>query len=219
MVVWEDWMGYDQNTGKINLYGKRVSSEGEVIDQERQEVAVDWAYNKTGEKPCFDLASFEDPNIPSCYIVWQGSFQDPTSAGLDILGRLIYEDPNGGDLHITENPMQLPILFDQYYPSVDSLGTDFLIVWENWRDEEGTDTDIWGIIVDALGNIKGNPINVSSESQKQQNPEITKNGQGYFVVWHDRRDVPSEHIYGVRISPEGLVYYRILTMCFLPIQK
>ena len=210
IVVWEDWKDRDAGTGKIALYGKMVDPNGLVISQAPEEIAVDYAYNKKGERPGFDLASFEDPNFASWVIMWNGAVQDPSTAGYDILGRLLYEDPNDGGLASSSLYIQIPIpSLNQYYPSVEHLNNDFLVVWENWADETGTNRDIWGVRIDALGNIHGNIINISSAPNKQRFPEIISNGEGYFVIWLDQRDSeegsPIEHVYGARVSSEGFV--------------
>jgi len=207
LVVWEDWTEHDAEVGKVSLNGKRLDEDGTVIDQDPMEITKDMAYNKKGIKPCFDLASIEDPNGVSWIIAWSGSVQDPSEYGLDILARFLLVDPNGT---LTLSPLlaQIPISgLDQYNPTVEGLDNQFLVVWEQWADDKGTDTNIWGIMLNVQGGFAGGLINVSSALKKQRLPELSSNGKGFFAVWLDQRDSTSgqqvEHVYGARISPEG----------------
>ncbi|MGA1795736.1 MAG: Ig-like domain-containing protein [bacterium] len=207
LVVWEDWTEHDAEKGKVSLYGKRLDADGAIIDQDPVEISTDMAYNKKGIRPCFDIASLEDPNGVSWIVAWSGSVQDPSEYGLDILARFIQVDPSG-TLELSLLLAQIPISgLDQYNPSVEGLNNQFLVVWEQWADDEGTDTDVWGIMLNMHGEFAGGLINIGSASKKQRYPELATNGRGFFAVWLDQRDStteqPVEHIYGIRISPEG----------------
>ncbi|MGA1845167.1 MAG: hypothetical protein ACMUIS_11455, partial [bacterium] len=207
LVVWEDWTEHDAELGEVSLYGRRLDADGAIIDQNSVEIAAGMAYNKKGIRPCFDIASIEDPNGVSWIVAWSGSVQDPSEYGLDILARFLQVDPNG-TLELSPFLAQIPISgLDQYNPTVEGLENQFLVAWEQWADDEGTDTDIWGIMLNMKGGFAGGLINIGSARKKQHYPELATNGRGFFAVWLDQRDSTSEqlveHIYGIRISPEG----------------
>ncbi|MGA1865074.1 MAG: hypothetical protein ACMUHX_08430, partial [bacterium] len=203
LVAWEDWKEHTATDPKVSIYGKRVNPDGQVLDQEPEEITVDYAYNKVGNRSCFDLASLDDPNTASWLVMWSGSFYDPSLSGLDILGKMLYEDPNG-DL-FSPSPIQIPIpTTNQYYPSVEGMNNRFLVVWENWTDTEGTDKNIIGVMLGPGGNILSNLINICSAPNYQTLPEVSTNGQGFFALWLDQRNAGTD-LYGLRISPSGLM--------------
>ncbi|MGA1795578.1 MAG: two-component regulator propeller domain-containing protein [bacterium] len=209
LVVWEDWTGHDAEKGKVALYGTRLDAGGAFIDEDSVEITTDMAYNKKGIRPCFDIASIEDPNGVSWIVAWSGSVQDPSEYGLDILARFLQVDPND-TLALSPLLAQIPISgLDQYNPSVEGLEGQFLVVWEQWADDEGTDTDVLGIMLNMQGGVAGGLINIGSAPKKQRYPELATNGSGFLAVWLDQRESTSEqsveHIYGIRISPEGFL--------------
>lgn len=213
LVAWEDW----DNPGalnKVSIYGKRVDPNGQVIDQEREEIAADFAFNKLGKRASFDLGSLEDPNMGSWLIVWNGNLQDPAQNGFDILGKVLYEDPNAG---ISSSPFPLQITVpmyptdqslyssDQYHPSLEGMDNNYLLVFENWIEgEETINKDILGIRLNAFGNRLGYIIGISLAQNNQTFPEVTTNDRGYFVIWLDKREDQVEQVYGIRVSPEGI---------------
>lgn len=216
LVAWEDWDSPGA-LNKVSIYGKRVDPNGQVMDQELKEITVDFAFNKLGRRAGFDLASLEDPNMASWLIVWSGNWQDPSVNGFDILGKVLYEDPEDPNVvHFTDPrnplPIQIPIpSTDQYHPSVEGIDNGYLLVFEHWTGGQDINKNILGVRLDALGKILGGLINISLAENDQTFPEVTTNGKGYSVIWLDKRDSQSdqtvEELYGVRISPGGLLLH------------
>ncbi|MBN2372259.1 hypothetical protein JXL19_00525 [bacterium] len=204
IVVWEDWNGHNTSNPKVALKAKRVDSNGQLIDQTAETVEADLAFNQKEEKECFDLVStLDDPNNPSCFIIWSGKWQQPDI--YDILGKVALEDPNGR-LVIDPFPRaQIPLPYNQYYPSVEYMEGQFLVVWENWSDSQGTEKQILGINLDAGGNVLSSIISisptVSAASKKNKYPDVAINGRGYFVLWSDQE---GNNLYGIRVSQEGI---------------
>ena len=91
----------------------------------------------------------------------------------------------------------------QNAPSVASNGTDFFIVWEDYRS--GTSYDIYGSRVDAQGAVldpAGIPISTGKE--REGAPVVGFDGTNYFVVWEDQRSLGNQ-LYGARVTPSGVV--------------
>ncbi len=210
LVVWENWDERDPTEGNVVLEGKRVDSNGDLIDADPLPMVSQSAYDKNGSNACFDIASLENPNLPACVIVWSGNLRDPNTLGFNIFGRLIAEDPNGNVF--SYSPYPLPISsnpYDEFFPSVEGIENNYLVVWESRRDKPGSDTDIYGVLINWLGYPVNMPFPISLAKNKQMFPDVASNGDGYFVIWEDQRDIQADstgqHIYGVRLSPDGVV--------------
>jgi hypothetical protein len=96
---------------------------------------------------------------------------------------------------------------DQYWPSVAFDGTNYLVVWEDRRSNDGYDFDIYGVLVNQNGVVL-NPagIIVSNDPADQGSPSVAFDGTNYFVVWlDDRNGVMNYDIYGARVNQAGIV--------------
>ncbi|UCF80198.1 MAG: hypothetical protein JSV08_06675 [Acidobacteriota bacterium] len=95
----------------------------------------------------------------------------------------------------------------QDYPSVASNGTDYLVVWEDSRNQFGTGDDIYGarirssdgVLLDGPPDIGG--IVISAAAGHQRFPSVTSNGTDYFVAWN----VSNAIVYGARVASDGTV--------------
>jgi MYXO-CTERM domain-containing protein len=87
-------------------------------------------------------------------------------------------------------------------PAVGWDGTNFLVVWRDFRagniDLFGTRMTGAGAVLDTAG------IAISTAAATQNAPAVSWNGANYLVVWEDLRS-GNKDIYGARISPAGAV--------------
>jgi hypothetical protein len=90
----------------------------------------------------------------------------------------------------------------QTAPAVAFDGTNYLVVWEDHRDE----IDIYaarvtpeGVVLDREG------IEVCTASGSQELPAVAFDGANYLVVWDDTRNGALDDIYGARVTPDGNV--------------
>lgn len=94
-------------------------------------------------------------------------------------------------------------LGSQVQPVVACNGTDFLVVWADYRN--GPTADVYGARVSAAGVVldpAGFPISAGAGNQLQ--PAVASDGQNYFVVWQEGR-AASLDIFGARVSADGVV--------------
>jgi len=86
-------------------------------------------------------------------------------------------------------------------------GTNYMIVWSDWRNYESYRADVYiarmtpdGEMLDIGG------IAVCRQIYGQEEPAIAFDGTNFMVVWEDFRRSPLDgDIYGARITPEGIV--------------
>lgn len=96
-------------------------------------------------------------------------------------------------------------------PSVASIGTDYLVVWEDWRespdDQSWPNSDIYGTRVTAAGVVQDpDNIAISTVAGNQQWPAVSTNGSDYLVAWSDLRPPSTAlDVYCTRVSADGVV--------------
>src|SRR5204862_8337309 len=84
-------------------------------------------------------------------------------------------------------------------------GDGFVVVWRD--DLVGRfDANIYGALVrDAT--VVTPDVAISTASGQQRGPEVSSDGDGFFVVWRDARNFSTNDydIYGARVSRSGVV--------------
>ena len=89
-------------------------------------------------------------------------------------------------------------------PSVASNGKDFFIVWEHFDFVTGL--DIYGARVTVDGQVADpDGIVINNLPNDQFHPSAAGDGEGYLVVWQERRSSNALDIYGTRLSNNGAV--------------
>ncbi|NOR16551.1 T9SS type A sorting domain-containing protein [candidate division WOR-3 bacterium] len=188
LVVWGDhrsgWW-YDSD-----IYGARVDQSGNVLDPAG--IAISTA---TNAQTCPSVA-FDGTNY---LVVWQdernGQYEyDIYGARVNQAGNIL--DPAG---------ITISTIADYHeVPSVSFDGTNYLVVWKDWRSGS---SDIYGARVDQAGNVLDpTGIAIATGANGQHFPSITFDGTNYLVVWHDYNTSPPEYqIYGARVDQTGNV--------------
>ncbi|HEY5915598.1 MAG TPA: hypothetical protein VJA21_33860 [Verrucomicrobiae bacterium] len=95
---------------------------------------------------------------------------------------------------------------DETSPAVASNGTNWLVVWEDWRSTDNI--DIYG----ARIGYNGTPLDlvaipISTQPRFKLDPAVASAGGDYLVVWVDGRNAgfPYTDIYGARVRTDGTV--------------
>lgn len=95
--------------------------------------------------------------------------------------------------------------YNQSHPMVAFDGTNFLVVWEDFRNNRNY--DVYGARVTEAGVVldpNGFPIMAKVDTNHARPVVAFANGN-YFVAWNDARHYPAYSIYGTRVTPAGLV--------------
>jgi hypothetical protein len=95
----------------------------------------------------------------------------------------------------------------RYAPAVGSLGTNYLVVWQDYRNGSSSkfDSDIFGARVTGNGALMDTTgIAICTKTNSQFHPSVAANGTNYLVVWEDY-SVNGNDIYGARVNADGLL--------------
>jgi len=137
-------------------------------------------------------------------VVWQDSRNSPTT-GADLYGVRVSTtgvvlDPNA--IAISTAPA------DQVSPNVATDGTNYLVVWEDYRNAGTTGVDIYGTRVTGDGAVQDpTGIPISTATSDQLAPAVAGGTSGYLVAWQDGRNLATSgsDIYGSRVTSAGAV--------------
>ncbi len=135
-------------------------------------------------------------NGDTTLVVWQ---DDRDGYGYDIYGaRLDRAGVVLSVVRISAAPVQ------QSQPAVAGNGTDFLVVWTDYRN--GVTPSIYGARVTTDGRVLDpQGIRICTAGQQQVGSSVASDGAGYLVVWQDSRSRVSVDIYGTRVLATGAV--------------
>ncbi|MGB9720105.1 MAG: FlgD immunoglobulin-like domain containing protein [bacterium] len=99
----------------------------------------------------------------------------------------------------------LPAPYDHKSSGVAYDGTNYMIVWEDWRSS--SNSNIYCARVNESGQLLDlNGIIVSTAANNQKSPAIAFDGTNYLVVWEDYRNSPTiPDIYCTRVDQSGTV--------------
>jgi hypothetical protein len=138
-------------------------------------------------------------------VVWEVDCKGRSMPSL-VLGRMISKSGdviNDTDIVVSERLQRLG-----YGAPRTAFGkSDFLVVWfdnlgigrRRRRDIYGARVSVNGIVLDTVN------IPITSIRNTQAVPDVAFDGMNYFVVWWDARTRPMGHIFGTRVSTEGIL--------------
>lgn len=177
-VVWED----SRNTW--NICGKFVSPETGPVGSTFPISTRNWTEDWPG-------VAFGDTNY---LVVWNGNFStwDVFGARVSTTGQVL--DPGGIAIGAWSG--------DQGYPSVAYGNGNWLVVWDDSRNDAG---DIYGARINSQGqNLDPLHIAISTANNSQWYPSVSFDGTNYIVVWADSRNGNFD-IYCARLDTAGNV--------------
>ena len=185
LVVWEDL----RSGNYTDIWGSRVTPEGTVLDTSGfviSQGANDQLYPAVG----FDGANF--------LVVWEdyrgiwhsdiyGARVTPGGTVLDPLGFAISQALN-----------------DQSYPALAFDSANFLVVWEDYRNNDTS--DIYGARVTPGGTVLDTSgFALVQAANGQSYPALGFGGTNFFVAWQDCRDSGTAYVYATLVTPGGKV--------------
>ncbi|MCX6841532.1 MAG: hypothetical protein NTX53_04515 [candidate division WOR-3 bacterium] len=183
LVSWCDW----RYGTFLHVFGARVAQSGAVLDPSGIPVCTTYLWQSypsvTSDGSNYLVTWMHCPdNSPEEDIY--GARVTPAGVCLDPLGLAISTAP---DL--------------QQVPAAAFDGTDFLVVWADFRNE----VDVYGARVTPGGSVldpSGIPISTGQDWQNYA--AVAYGGGSFLVVWQDLRNGIGD-IYGARVTPDGTV--------------
>lgn len=123
------------------------------------------------------------------------------AAGHALADGMTFSDSVGPGFHIGGDVLIGPAIEYQISSAVAFDGSNYLVVWSDYRSH--TSYDIFGtrLAVDGTVLDEGGFL-ISDADGQQEEPAVTFDGTNYLVVWKDGRN-GSDDIYGSRVSPAG----------------
>lgn len=98
---------------------------------------------------------------------------------------------------------------DQIYPNLEfnSNTKEYLVVWQDERNDATTSTDLYARHIDEDGNAQGSEIVVSNADDAQKRPDVAYNSRinQWLVAWGDYRNqnTGGVDVYGQRVLSTG----------------
>jgi hypothetical protein len=200
LVVWRD--ARNLTTSGNDIYGTRVSKAGAVLD------GTGFAISTATDDQSRPRVMFGGSTY---LVVWEDArnLENAISTFVDIYGARVSKagallDSTG--IAISNGPDQ------QFSPSLSFDGTNFFVVWQDYRDTLVTGANIMGARVSPAGVLGDGPpdfggIAISNAATDQFLPEVAFDGTNYLVVWEDSRNFASngDDIFATRVSKAGVV--------------
>jgi hypothetical protein len=193
LVVWTD--ARNLATTDLDIYGTFVTT-GAVVSPPAGFVI---STGSSGEQQPATAS-----NGTNYLVVWQ-DYRNGATTGADLYG--VRVSTGGVVLDLSALPISTAAS-DQISPAVASDGTDYLVVWEDHRNDATTGADIYGARITEDGTVQdANGIPISTASSDQLAPAVSGSGGAYLVVWQDGRNLANSgtDIYGSRVSRAGAV--------------
>jgi len=196
LAVWED----RSDSTWIEIYGKRVSPSGVVLDSMNIPICTGF---ETSYQPCL---GFDGINYLAA---WAGENLGDAWGG--VYGKRI--SPSG----IIQDSTYLLISNAANYqnnPTVDFDGVNYLVVWNDNRNDLYSDSSGWDLygtrITPSGASLDSVGIPVAINIRHQMSPSLAFDGVNYLVAYSSEADYYHYDLYGVRVSPSGIVLDSIM---------
>ena len=93
---------------------------------------------------------------------------------------------------------------EQMYPDVASNGSDFLVVWEDWRDWPAVVVPIMTRVTAAGEVLDPSGVALDSDVISGREPRVASDGSDYFVIWREAAALNDPHdLWGKRVLSDG----------------
>ena len=192
LVVWQTYHNY--KTSGYDIHGTLVNKLGGVL-------------SGSGIVICNNTTHQYYPSVATDgkdFLVTWYDYRNYASNNYDIYGTVV---SSTGTVKTTAGFPISTAVYNQYYPEVAFDGTNYLVVWQDYRNYTTSYWDIYGSRVSKTGTVldpKGMAISVNADHQMY--PHLAFTGSYYLVAWQDYRGGSyNADIYATQVSASGKV--------------
>jgi hypothetical protein len=183
------WRSRDMNTGGDDIYAARVSGTGMVLDTTANRLST------TANGQYTPSVAHDGTNFLVVWLDHRGDTRTIYGARVSETGTVL--DPSGISV-TTSVPGDAPVVAHD--------GTNFLVVWRQYRFSAGTGDDIVGARVSSDGTVLDpSGLLISTAPGNQGRPMLAHDGMNFLVVWHESRSDTGYDVYGARVRSDGTV--------------
>ncbi|BDG01214.1 fibronectin type III domain-containing protein [Anaeromyxobacter oryzae] len=191
LVVWEEG---------ATVWGALLDAGGTVVAQ-RFQLAPPAAPGAAQATPAVAAASGG-----GFLVVWAEAGPadwDVRAARVSSSGQVL--DPSGFDVSTVSEPAAGPAPGPQERPAVAALGSEFLVVWQDGRNDPATPA-IMGAVVRMDGTLPlPDGVAVSQQASAHRSPRVASNGADWLVAWEDVPLAGTADVVAARVSAAGAV--------------
>jgi hypothetical protein len=194
LVVWQDARRTSPIVTQIDIYGARVSGNGNVLDAASIPIC-----RSSGQQTSPAIAA----NDTQALVVWTGG-----RSGATVNQVRFARVATDGTVLDTNSIAICPTSAAQTAPAAVANGQGYFVAWADWRASAANAPDIYGAWVGTNGVVSpagGLPIRVGSGMQTT--PTVTFNGLDYLVAWQEALAGVTNlfSIAGTRVGSDGAV--------------
>jgi len=194
LVVWQDARRTSPTVTQIDIYGARVSGNGDLLDATAFPIG-----RNSGQQTAPAIAA----NDYQALVVWTGGRSGAT------VNQVYFARVGADGAVLDTNGIALcPTSFTQTAPAVTGNGQGYFVAWADWRGAAANAPNIYGAQVGTNGVVSpanGLPIRVAAGVQTA--PTVAFNGLEYLVAWQEV--IPGStnrfSIAGARVGADGSV--------------
>ncbi len=182
-------------TGGSAIFGARVTGGASVLETNGFLVSV-----VPGNDP-LSAAPRVASSGSDFLVVWhdQRNFRSPP----DIFGARV---TGAGRTLDTNGILVSAVVSRESTPAVAFNGTNFLVVWEDYRNATNSGVDIYGARVTPGGSVLDlNALSIARATRNQTFPAVAANGRDFLVVWQDSPVSAASRIFGNLVRANGSV--------------
>lgn len=192
LVAWEDLRHDNDDWDYTDIYGARVGPDGTLLDASGLMIGY---YAGTYQK-----APTVAWGVSNFLVVWEDSRNVVSTNRYDLYGARV---SSSGQII---DPSHFPIsnyASNQYNPSATWGGTNFFVVWSDYR--RGNTTDLFAARVSESGRVlDSNGMAICSLAEDQSLPSVSWNGSQFLVAWQTFGHADNlSHIYAGRVTETG----------------
>ena len=192
LVVWTTYQNY--KTTSWDIHGTLVNKLGGVLSGKGISICNDKNYQ------LYPTVASDGKDF---YVAWYDN-RNYAGTHYDIYGTGV---SSAGKVTSTSGSPISTAVYNQYFPEAAFDGTNYMVVWQDYRNYTTSYWDIYGSRISKTGTVldpKGLAISVNADHQMY--PHLAFMGTYYLVAWQDYRGGSyNADIYATQISASGKV--------------